>query len=220
VWTDAALQTEVFYDLIENSTTVAQLVAVQRVSPVSERVVSFQGMVATFRTPGRAATAQNLFSIFNASGSTTLVAVRRLVVQMDATAVLTAVAALFKCARSTTLPTNGTTLTKVAVDTNLSSSASVTCLGDASADGTGSGTTLTSTPGTAFWAQYLMRLHTAVGQVIAADENIIPLICDSNPIILRASQGLLVHIVAAATTSNPATNHYVTNCFWEEYSTV
>jgi hypothetical protein len=44
---------------------------------------------ATFRTPGAAAVAQNLFSIWN-NGANRIVRVRRLVMQMDATAVLTA----------------------------------------------------------------------------------------------------------------------------------
>jgi hypothetical protein len=115
-------------------TTVAE----QYVIPISERVASFKGLATSFRMPGRAATAQNLFAIFNASGSTVLVAVRRLSFQMDVTTALTAVAKQIKTSRITAVPTNGTAVTKVAIDSAQTSSASVTVWNDASADGTSS----------------------------------------------------------------------------------
>jgi len=61
-----------------------------------------------------------------------------------------------------------------------------------------------------------MRLHTAVGQVLALDNNMLPLLVDTQNFILRQNQALLVHIVAAAGTSNPATNHYFCQVVWEE----
>jgi hypothetical protein len=39
---------------------------------------------------------------------------------------------------------------------------------------------------------------------------------DLENFVLRQNEALLVHIVAAAGTSNPATNHYVVNVCWEE----
>jgi hypothetical protein len=212
---------------LDNTTAVAHttgvsvslVVAVQRVSPITERVISCQAMATSFRAPGRASVSQNIFSIFNKSGSNILIAVRRLTVQMDATVVLTAVVPSFKTSRITAVPTNGTALSPVVFDSLQSSSANLDLRGDASADGTSSATTLTSTPGTAAWTQLQMRLHTAVGQVLTDDMTVIPSVCDTDPITLRASEGLLVTVIAAATTSNPATNFYVTNCMWEEYTT-
>jgi hypothetical protein len=148
-------------------TTVAE----QYVIPISERVASFKGLATSFRMPGRAATAQNLFAIFNASGSTAQ-----------------------------------------------TSSASVTVWNDASADGTSSATTLTATPGTAGWQQFAMRMHTAAGQVLMDDETVVPLLSADDPVILRASEGLLVSVVAAATTSNPTTDQMIVQCMFEEFT--
>lgn len=61
-----------------------------------------------------------------------------------------------------------------------------------------------------------MRLHTAVGQVLATDFNLLPTIIELNDVVLRQNEALMVQIVAAAGTSNPATNHYSTCVVWEE----
>lgn len=196
-------------------TTVAE----QYVIPISERVASYKGMATSFRMPGRAATTQNLFSIYNTTGSAVLVAVRRLSIQMDATAVLVAVAKSVKTTRQTTAPTNGTALTKVPFDSSQTSAANVEVRNDASADGTVSATTLTATPSANIaWSQLIMRMHTLVGQVLMDDESCIPGLCADDPVILRANEGLLVAVVAAATTSNPATDHHIVNCVWEEFT--
>jgi len=39
---------------------------------------------------------------------------------------------------------------------------------------------------------------------------------DTQNLILRQNQALLVQIVASAGASNPATNHWVCNIVWEE----
>lgn len=197
--------------------TVALVVGVQRVSPVSERSVSAQVLVAAFRTLGNAATPQNLFSIENAAASKVLVAIRRLTVDMDATAVLTAVAPQFKTSRPTALPTGGTTLVKVPLDTALASSASVVCRGATASDG-GAATAITATAGTFAWSQSLMRLHTAVGQVLPDEFSLLPREIDTDPMVLRAGEALLVQVVAAAAASNAATNHYNVRAFLEEFT--
>lgn len=194
-------------------------VAEQYVIPISERVASYKGACTTFRTPGRAATTQNLFSIFNTTGSSVLVAVRRLSIQMDATAALATVTKTIKTTRQTTAPTNGTAATKVPFDSAQSSAANVEVRGDASADGTNSATTLTATPSANIaWSQLVMRLHTAAGQVIMDDDACIPSLCEDDPVILRASEGLLVAIVAPTTATNPITDHMIINCMWEEFT--
>lgn len=200
-------------------TIAAATYAEQYIIPISERVPSFKGMATSFRTPGRAATTQNIFSIYNTTGSSVLVAVRRISIQMDATAVLISVAKQIKTTRQTTAPTNGTSLTKVPFDSALSSAANVEVRGDASADGTLSGTTLTATPSANIgWSQFVMRMHTAVGQVILDDNPCVPTLCEDDPVILRANEGLLIGVVATATTSNPATDHMIVNCMFEEFS--
>jgi hypothetical protein len=172
---------------------------------------------ATFRIPGNAATTHNLFSIFN-SGTNRVVRVRRLVMQMDATAVLTAVMPIVKTSRITTAPTGGAVVPQVQWDTALATShADVVCRGGASADGTASA--ITATPGDVLWQQYGMRLHTAVGQVLGIDNNVLTSITENNPVVLRQNQGLLVQVVAAATTSNPNTNHWFVQCAWDEQTT-
>ena len=168
---------------------------------------------ATFRTLGAAATAQNLFTIMNGDASK-VIRVRRMVMQMDATAVLTAVMPLVKTCRIAAA-SGGTALTKVDWDSSAASDADVVCRGATASDG-GTATAITATPGTTLWQQYGMRLHTAVGQVLGLDNNMLSIICETNPVVLRPGEGLLCHIVAAATSSNPATNFYFIQCAWSE----
>ena len=170
-----------------------------------------QFSVATFRTVGAAALTQNLFSIWN--GSDKVVRIQQLIMQMDATVVLTAVMPLIKTSRVSVAPDAGVTLTKVAYDAGNPVSESLLIVkGECSVDG-GTRTALTGTPDAVLWQQYGFRLHTAVGQVLGTDNKLLP-----SPIVLRRDQGLIVHIVAAATTSNPATNSYFVQCLWEESS--
>jgi len=168
---------------------------------------------ATFRTLGAAATAQNFFTIFNGHASK-VVRVRRMTFQMDATAVLTTFMPIVKTCR-VSAASAGTALTKVDWDSAAASDALVVCRGATASDG-GTATSITATPGTTLWQQYGMRLHPAVGQVLGNDNNILSIICEATPVVLRPGEGLLVHIVAAATTSNPATNFYFVQCAWSE----
>lgn len=172
--------------------------------------------VATFRTLGAAATNQFLFSLENTTGSAVKVKIRRLLVQMDATAVLTAVMPQIKTHRATVMPGGGTSLTKVQFDTaGTASAANVVARGATASDG-GVATAITGTAGSVAWQQYCMRLHTAVGQVLAPDNNLLPGLVDTSDFVLNANEAILVQVVAAATTSNPATNFYFVNCVWEE----
>lgn len=167
---------------------------------------------ASFRTLGNAATTQNLFVIYNTS-PTKIVDVRRLVMQMDATAVLTAVMPLVKTCRIASY-SGGTALSKIDWAATASDGA-IQVVGATASDG-GTATAITATPTAALWQQYGMRLHTAVGQILGLDNNVITSISENYPIRLTQNQGILVHIVAAAGTSNPNTNHYFVQCAWEE----
>jgi len=169
---------------------------------------------ASFRTLGSAATPHNLFTIENID-ATKLVTIRRVIVQLDATAVLTAVMPQVKLSRATAVPTGGTTLNKGQFDTGNASNANTIVRGATASDG-GVATAITATAGTTLWQQYCMRLHTVVGQVLAPDNNVAPQLIDTQNLILRQNQALLVQVVAAAGTSNPATNHWFVNVVWEE----
>lgn len=169
---------------------------------------------ASFRTLGSAATPHNLLTIENID-ATKLVTIRRLTVQLDATAVLVSVMPLVKTSRATAVPTGGTALGKALFDTNNASNANTIVRGATASDG-GVATAITATAGTSIWQQYCMRMHTVVGQVLAPDNNVLPLLVETNNLILRQNQALLVQIVSSAGASNPATNHWFCNVVWEE----
>jgi hypothetical protein len=168
---------------------------------------------ATFRTLGTAAVAQNLFVIYNTTSAQTVL-VRRLVMQMDATAALTAVMPIIKTCRIASY-SGGAAMTKIDWNATASSSAVQVVGATHTADG-GTAATIVATAGPTLWQQYGMRLHTLVGQVQGIDNNVVTGIAETYPIRLGIGQGLLVHIVAAAAASNPATNHYFVQCAWEE----
>lgn len=169
---------------------------------------------ASFRTLGTAATTHNLLTIENID-ATKLVWIRRISVQLDATAVLVAVMPQVKLSRATAVPTGGTTLSKGQFDTNNSSNSNTIIRGATASDG-GAATAITATAGTTIWQQYCMRMHTVVGQVLAPDNNVAPQLVETQDLVLRQNQALLIQIVAAVGTSNPATNHWFANIVWEE----
>ncbi len=180
--------------------------------------MAYSGIVASFRTLGSAGSPQNLFSLENTAGSAVVVTLRRLLIKMDATVLLTSVMAQLKCGRVTgTLPSGGTTLTKGTFDTTQSSAANVVARGATASDG-GVATAIVATMGTVHWQQFGMRMHSVVGQVLAPDFDMLPvLIADSAlpAFKLAAGEALLVQVVGTA-TNNPATNHYFVNCVWTE----
>ncbi len=197
----------------------ANTVYEQYVIPTSERVVSAEVMCSSWRTIGAAALTQNLFTLENTAGSAVIVALRRLSVQLDATALLAAVAPTVQLSRTTATPTGGTVLAKTLFDTADSSAANVIARAATASHG-GAATAITATPsaGTAGWSQLTMRMHSLVGQVLMEDEAVAPSLAEGTPIIIRAGEAVMVQAVAAATSSNPATNHWVLNAMWEEFT--
>jgi len=193
----------------------------QYVIPTDERLISYHGRASTFKTPGRAAVSQKILSIHNATGSTILVDVKRIRIDVLQTAVkaVTIAVPVIRAYRVTVLPTNGTALTKVAMDSSLTSSASVTVLGDASADGTGSATTLTATipAGTVLDQSYAQRVFTAAGyEMVDAVEFFV----GDPDVTLRALEGVVIFLESAVvTTGIPATDFYIASLEWEEYTT-
>ncbi len=190
------------------------------ITPVAinnEPSATFKGRVATFRTPGRAGTAgQKLFALHNATGSTRVVRVNKLFVDKVETVVkaVTVLPPVIRAHRFTVLPTNGTVLTKVAKDTALSSNASVVATGDASADGTGSATTLTVTipAGSCVAQEFAPRLITAAGYEVADRIALL----DNETIVLRALEGIVVFLDYVLATQNPTTDMWTVTCDWWE----
>lgn len=196
----------------------------QYVIPVEDRIITYRGRTTTFITPGRAGTSQRLFAIHNATGSTVLVSVNRIIVDVLQT-VAKAVTVLpphIRLHRFTALPTGGTALTKVPLDTTLTSSASVVCTGDSSADnagvGTLSGTALAITPNPAVPLASVAgpRVITAAGYEMVDTASFL---IGEPDVTLRALEGLAVTLEhSTATTGNPASDRWTAFCDWTEYT--
>ncbi len=197
----------------------AQVVGVQRVEPVdASRIVTYRGRVNTFRTLARVATTQNLLSLHNATGSTVKVRVNQEWLDFSTTVVkaVTVLPPVARLHKVTVLPTNGTAMTKVPQDSALSSSASITLLGDASADGTGSATTLTATipAGAIFTQEFVARLITAAGY--EPMDRLVFLEGDDTYITLNALEGVVLQLVSAV--NMVATDHFIAGLEYEEYT--
>ncbi len=187
----------------------------------SKRVVTFRGRSGSFRIPGRAGTTgQKIFSIHNASGSAVLVDVEKIDIDFTSTVVkaVTVLPPAIRMYRVTVLPTNGTAGTKVALDTALSSSASVTILQDASADGTSSASALTATipAGNVVAHTFAPRLITAAGYEMF---DRMEFLNDGNDrVTLRPLEGLVVALDYVLATQNPITDMWLVACDWVEYT--
>lgn len=212
--------------------SVAEMRVVQYVQPIDTRITSYKGRFVTFKSPGRAAVSQKIAAIHNATGSTVIVKINRVKVDLLSTVskLLTVVPPVIRLVRFTGVPTNGTALTKTPFDTSLTSNAAVTIFGDASADGTVSATTLTVAPVAGATAgvlsqTYAPRVALAVAtptavtfyEMIDTEEFLI----GDPDVILRANEGLCVFLDAAVvTTGNPATDQWIVTMDWEEFRTV
>jgi len=167
---------------------------------------------ATFRMPGNATSRQTLFVLLN-TGTAVTVSIRRLVAQVEATGVSLSLMPLIKVCRISSY-TGGQALTKVNWSAT-TSSAQVQARGRNTIDG-GSQTDIVATIGDTLWQQYTTRGASSVGQRVGDDQNIAPMAIESNPIVLRANQGILVYVEAMAGTSNPNSLHYFVQCAWDE----
>lgn len=173
---------------------------------------TYKGLLGTFRITGVASTDHKLSTLWNKTGSAKLVKVKKCVVFIEDTGALLTVAPLLMLSRITAIPTGGTVLTKVAVDSSLTPDTNVEIMGASSADGTAS--TITCTPGTRAWAAFKPRNATNVGQILYRPIDMLPELCETDPILLTAVQGLCVDMVQASVV----TAHYLVNWVWEEYT--
>ena len=189
----------------------------QYVIPTEDKIVLYRGRAASFRMPGRAGTAgQRLMTMHNATASTILVDINRIHVDLAVTVVkaVTVLPPLVRVSRITTLPTGGTAMTKSPEDTALSSSASLTLLQDAQAEGTSSASALSATALSTVVQEFAPRLITAAGYEPFDNK----VFLETGLIVLRALEGLTLDLVYTLATQNPVTDMWSCGLRWTEYT--
>jgi hypothetical protein len=206
---------------------VSLLGGVQRVEPVdASRILTFRGRCSTFRTPGRAGTTgQKIFAIHNATASTVLVDLHRVRVDLIQTAIKlnTTLPPIVRTWKFTAVPTNGTVLTKGSEDSAYTSNSAVTCWGDASADGTGSGTALTITlpAGTVMEQIFAPRYMAPTSPTATPTVELVDAVTFFEGydefITLRALEGVAVFLDYTVALANPTTDSWIVNASWDEY---
>lgn len=179
--------------------------------------VLFKGRTSSFRTPGRAGTTgQKIFSIYNGAGSPVSVQINKIYVDFACTVIkaVTVLPPIIRMWKVTVAPTQGTVLTKNKIGGTSTSSASVEIRGDASTDGTISGTTLAATlpAGTFISQKFAPRLITAAGYDFA---DALEFLNDSE-VILAEGEGIVVHLDYVLATQNPTTDMWVISVDWLE----
>lgn len=178
----------------------------------NDRTVTGLYTCSTFATIGTAATPQYLFTLENPAASTKNVVVRDLSVSSDSTAALTTAAPIANTSRPAVLPTGGTELTAVKLQTSYATPVAIARGGTAS-DG-GGATAITVTAGTSIYRKLMDRQATAVGLIAHPDYPLLPpLGADLRQQILVPGESILVHLL----TASAATTSYIVNCTWTEY---
>lgn len=175
--------------------------------------ITFTGSVMVPTVFGNDAVTQHLFSLENHIGSRVDVNVRRLVVQNDPLTALTSIMPQVKVSRGVSI-SGGILLDKAKFRTTETSDPFVK-IRSALAEGSH----ITATQGNTVWQQYTSRLHTAVEQVLATDENLLPRLVESSlfDFKLKPGESLLVSVISATAASNPALSHnWLIDCAWEE----
>lgn len=187
------------------------------VQPSVSSEILFKGRANTFRTPGRAGTAgQKILSLHNSNTSPVIVTINKVCVDLVTTVVkaITVAPPIVRIWKVTVLPTNGTALIKNKIGGISSSNSAVTVLGDASADGTGSASTLTATlPAGAILAQeFSPRLITGAGYE-SADR--VEFLRDTK-IVLGSLEGIVIFLDYTAAGQNPTTDMWIAGIEWQE----
>jgi len=186
---------------------VSNFPAIQVTSSVTTPLVT--AMTTTFRTNGLASSPHNLFTLENPVGSGRTLAVIRVTMQAEETALSTLVVSV--CGgRTSGLPTGGTVLSSDKLET--SGTISGIARG-ATASDDGAATTITATMVSRIWTQFKQRLITAAGYITNDDNFVLPQTIEMRPLILSPGQAIVVQAVNNAVT----TDKYVVNCMWYEY---
>ena len=167
---------------------------------------------SSFRTVGSAASPQNVFAINNPSANTKNIVIRQLVMIVSSTVAQLTISQQIITSRPAALPTGGTVLTAVKRRSIYGSSSAVV-LGATASDGGGL-TTITATPGTNEWQQFMDRQATAVGLIIHPQYTLLPDVgSDLRQDILIPGESMLVQV----TGSVPATTNMIVNLSTTEY---
>lgn len=180
----------------------------------------YEGRASTNITPGRAGTAgQTLMTLHNATGSTVAVDLHRVTVDMWQTVIkaVTVPPPVIRLWKFTALPTGGSALSKIAIDSGLTaSSSSVTLLQDSSTERTTTGTAISVTrpAGNVLTQEPAPRMITAAGYEPADRIELL----SSGLVTLRALEGVAVFLDYTVATSNPVTDMWTVSIHWEEYT--
>lgn len=188
----------------------------QKVIAVDDPRITYEGRASTFLIPGAAGTTgQKLFTLHNASGSTKLVGIKSIGIDLTVAAatVVTVYPPVMKVHRITVLPTAGATLAKVNKDTAQTSSASVTLLQGASADATAAAITATIPANSVLTQEFASRLITGAGYepMDRADFSI------GGGVVLRALEGICVELHYTLATQNATGARWLATVDWREY---
>jgi len=196
-------------------TVGANSVHEQYVIPTSERVDTFDGFAATFRVQGTATTPINMLTVENTTGSAVLVGIKRISVDISASAVTAyMLQSIFRLYRTTTVPTGGTVVSKFGVESTQASAANVIIRGPASADGTASVITHALPAGTPMRSSVHPGIFTGVGQWDPVDVHLWNF--DLAPLTVRPGECVLLALAGGAAS---ATNFgYTVKAIWEEYT--
>lgn len=174
---------------------------------------SFNGAVPGLITLGNDSTTQNLYALTNKVESRVNVFLRRATVQIDTIAALTSVMPIVRISRATSI-SGGAILAPSTYDTTQTSNANVE-VRSAVMDGF----PITATQGNTVWQQYCGRMHTIVEQVLAPDNNVLPMLVDTQNFIVRPGESVLCQVNGAANASNARlANYWWVACEWEEES--
>ena len=144
--------------------------------------------------------------------ASTHIAVRKLSVVMDWVAASSSVAPTINLSCPIYAPSAGTILTAVKRAASYGSSIA-TVRGAVATDG-GTSTAILATGGSNIERQFIMRLHTAVGQVLPSELSLISSREEKEDFILGVNEGLLVNIPGSTTQDM----HFIVNCLWEEFT--
>ncbi len=173
--------------------------------------ITFTGGVMVPTVFGNDAVTQHIFALENHIGSRVDVNVRRLTVQNDPLTALASVMPQVKVSRGVNI-SGGILLDKAQFRTTETSDPFVKIR-----SALGEGSPITATRGDTIWQQYTSRLHTAVEQVIASDEPLLPRLVDTFDFKLKPGESLLATVISATAASNPALSHnWLVDCIWEE----
>jgi len=186
------------------------------VSQKTEADATFRGRSQTFRTPGLAGTAgQKLFALHNATGSTKVVHINQIAIDLVCTVVkaITVAPPIIRVHRFTAIPTGGAACAKVSKDTTLTTNASVTAWQGASADGTGATLAVTIPASNMLTQEYAPRFITAAGYEMF-DRTV--MLDGGMDVVLRALEGVVVFLDYTLATQNPITDMWVVGWDWYE----